>query len=299
MNVDVEQLRVEVYRTFTQTGRPPTVDELADEVAGETTEIRAALRQLARGRHLSLDVDDAIVMAHPFSAVPLGFSVMSNATLWWADVPGTPSPCRICSVSYCPAPHRSWSRPRARPATARTSGASTAAALPMESRPVTLRHGLEHGTLQHPRRSGPPSQGQLHRGVDIESVGKDRTDSAQGVGARLGAQHEVRRDGGQSSHEVRGRRRHDPRQVALNGVDQAVGRRHVIDRPWVTDGSIVVGQHLRFDLVDRREQVRVFELGRPAEQREHTSGNEQLDLDEGGARPSGAVVSMSRGDPAR
>ena len=66
MSVDVEQLRVEVYRTFAQTGRPPTVDELADEVAGETTEVRAALRQLARGRHLSLDVDDAIVMAHPF-----------------------------------------------------------------------------------------------------------------------------------------------------------------------------------------------------------------------------------------
>lgn len=83
MNVDVEQLRVKVYRTFAQTGRPPTVDELADEVAGETTEVRAALRQLARGRHLSLDVDDAIVMAHPFSAVPLGFSVMSNDTLWW------------------------------------------------------------------------------------------------------------------------------------------------------------------------------------------------------------------------
>jgi len=133
----VEQLRVEVYRTFAQTGRPPTVDELADEVAGETTEVRAALRQLARGRHLSLDVDDAIVMAHPFSAVPPGFSVMSNDTLWWADVPGTPSPCRICSVSYCPAPHRSWSRPRARPATVRTSGASTAAALPMESRSRT------------------------------------------------------------------------------------------------------------------------------------------------------------------
>jgi len=44
VNVDVEQLRVKVYRTFAQTGRPPTVDELADEVAGETTEVRAALR---------------------------------------------------------------------------------------------------------------------------------------------------------------------------------------------------------------------------------------------------------------
>ena len=82
MTLDVEQLRVEVYRTFAQTGRPPTIEELADEVAGETGEIRAALRRLARDRHRSLDVDDAIVMAHPFSAVPLGCSVMSNDALW-------------------------------------------------------------------------------------------------------------------------------------------------------------------------------------------------------------------------
>jgi hypothetical protein len=30
-----------------------------------------------------LDRDGAIVMAHPFSAVPLGFSVMGRHTLWW------------------------------------------------------------------------------------------------------------------------------------------------------------------------------------------------------------------------
>ncbi|WP_207939267.1 organomercurial lyase [Actinomadura darangshiensis] len=30
-----------------------------------------------------LDEHGAIVMAHPFSAVPLGFSVMGATTLWW------------------------------------------------------------------------------------------------------------------------------------------------------------------------------------------------------------------------
>lgn len=83
MSVEVEQLRVEIYRTFAETGRPPTVDELADVADTETTEVRDGLRQLARARHLSLGANDAIVMAHPFSAVPLGFAVMSSDTLWW------------------------------------------------------------------------------------------------------------------------------------------------------------------------------------------------------------------------
>lgn len=44
---------------------------------------RAALRRLAEQRHIVLDRDDAILMAHPFAAVPLGFSVMGSSTLWW------------------------------------------------------------------------------------------------------------------------------------------------------------------------------------------------------------------------
>ena len=120
---------MKVYRTFAQTGRPPTVEGLADEVAGETTEIRAALRQLARGRHLSLDVDDAIVMAHPFSAVPLGFSVMSNDTLWWGGCAWDsfalphllgellPGAAQVLVATTCPACNRphAWSVDRGGP----------------------------------------------------------------------------------------------------------------------------------------------------------------------------------------
>ena len=83
VTVDVEQLRVQVYRTFAETGQPPSVEELAEVLGAETTEVRGGLRQLAQSRHLSLGADDAIVMAHPSSAVPLGFSVMSSDTLWW------------------------------------------------------------------------------------------------------------------------------------------------------------------------------------------------------------------------
>jgi hypothetical protein len=41
------------------------------------------LRELHEQRHVVLDRDGRIVMAHPFSAVPLGFSVMGRKTLWW------------------------------------------------------------------------------------------------------------------------------------------------------------------------------------------------------------------------
>jgi hypothetical protein len=40
------------------------------------------LRRLAAARHVVLD-GDRIVMAHPFSAIPLGFAVMGTSTLWW------------------------------------------------------------------------------------------------------------------------------------------------------------------------------------------------------------------------
>ena len=66
-----EDLRLTIYRSFAETGRAPEVADLA------------ALRELAAARHVVLGDDGRIVMAHPFSAVPLGFSVMGERTLWW------------------------------------------------------------------------------------------------------------------------------------------------------------------------------------------------------------------------
>ena len=45
--------------------------------------VAAGLEELDRARHLALGGGGEIVMAHPFSAVPLGFSVMGDRTLWW------------------------------------------------------------------------------------------------------------------------------------------------------------------------------------------------------------------------
>lgn len=81
--MDLEDLRLAVYRAFAHEGLPPAVADLAAEFECSTEVVNDGLKQLAAARHLALDADGHIVMAHPFSAVPLGFSVMGATTLWW------------------------------------------------------------------------------------------------------------------------------------------------------------------------------------------------------------------------
>jgi hypothetical protein len=81
--VNSEDLRLAVYRAFAETGRAPQVTELAGQLGADVTAVAAGLAELARDRHLVLDEAGRIVMAHPFSAVPLGFCVMGTRTLWW------------------------------------------------------------------------------------------------------------------------------------------------------------------------------------------------------------------------
>lgn len=81
--MDLEDLRLAVYRWFAETGRPPDVDHLAEQLTLDVAAVRAGLIELARSRHLVVDEAGRIVMAHPFSAVPLGFAVMGSRTLWW------------------------------------------------------------------------------------------------------------------------------------------------------------------------------------------------------------------------
>jgi hypothetical protein len=81
--MDVEDLRLAVYRSFASTGRAAELTELAAAVDAREEDVRTGLRALAEQRHLVLDDADNIVMAHPFSAMPSGFSVMGSTTLWW------------------------------------------------------------------------------------------------------------------------------------------------------------------------------------------------------------------------
>jgi hypothetical protein len=81
--MDIEDLRLVVYRAFAETGRAPGADKLATQLGAEFPVVTSGLEELARARHLVLGDQGQIVMAHPFSAVPLGFSVMGARTLWW------------------------------------------------------------------------------------------------------------------------------------------------------------------------------------------------------------------------
>jgi hypothetical protein len=81
--MDVEGLRLNIYRSFAETGAPPKHDDIASQLGATTDEIVAGIRLLADNRHLVIDSDATILMAHPFSSIPLGFSVMGEETLWW------------------------------------------------------------------------------------------------------------------------------------------------------------------------------------------------------------------------
>jgi hypothetical protein len=81
--VDLESLRLSVHLGFVRHGRAPSPAELAAEHGADETAVGAGLRQLAAPRHVVLAEGGAIVLAHPFAAIPLGFAVMGERTLWW------------------------------------------------------------------------------------------------------------------------------------------------------------------------------------------------------------------------
>jgi len=81
--MDLEDLRLAVYQEFARTGLAATVPELAALLGAEPFDVEAGLRTLHDARHIVLDGDGRIVMAHPFAAIPFGFSVMGERTLWW------------------------------------------------------------------------------------------------------------------------------------------------------------------------------------------------------------------------
>jgi hypothetical protein len=61
----------------------PTSAQLGEVTDLRQHEVDAAIRVLAAARHVVLDADGAIVLAHPFATRSFGFSVMGARTLWW------------------------------------------------------------------------------------------------------------------------------------------------------------------------------------------------------------------------
>lgn len=81
--MDLESLRLAVYEGFAADGRAPATGDLISRLGADQAEVVEGLRTLADRRLLVLDADDRVVLAHPFSSIPLGFSVMGTRTLWW------------------------------------------------------------------------------------------------------------------------------------------------------------------------------------------------------------------------
>lgn len=109
--MDLETLRLVIYDCLATTGAAPSHAELAASLVVPVEQVREGMRALARDRHLVLDAEDQVLMAHPFATIPLGFSVMGHDTLWWGGcawdafalpsvVPNDPE---VLAATTCPA----------------------------------------------------------------------------------------------------------------------------------------------------------------------------------------------------
>jgi Alkylmercury lyase len=83
MTLDPEDLRLAIYTSLASTGHAPETSALAATLGADPAEVEAGLRQLAAARHLALDAEGRVALAHPFSTIDLGFSVKGTRTLWW------------------------------------------------------------------------------------------------------------------------------------------------------------------------------------------------------------------------
>jgi hypothetical protein len=79
----IERVRRGIYDTFARTGHAPDREQLAALAGVDAVQIDDAVARLAAARHLALDEAGTITMAHPFTSLNLGFSVMGRETLWW------------------------------------------------------------------------------------------------------------------------------------------------------------------------------------------------------------------------
>jgi hypothetical protein len=78
-----KDVRFRIYDSFAENGVAPTLEDLAEHTSLEVSKIQVVLQDLAASRHIVIDEQHRILMAHPFSSISLGFSVMGSDTLWW------------------------------------------------------------------------------------------------------------------------------------------------------------------------------------------------------------------------
>jgi len=79
------ELRNATYRLFTELGRAPTADEVAEETGSGAEDVQSGWRELHEAHALVLDGDGGIRMANPFSAVPTPYRVRAAGRDWFAN----------------------------------------------------------------------------------------------------------------------------------------------------------------------------------------------------------------------
>lgn len=81
--MDSDAVRVAIYRSFVDTGRPPMPLELASSFGVPMAEVEEAIRDLARKYVVALIPGTSFVwLAHPFSAAAAPFRTVAGARRW-------------------------------------------------------------------------------------------------------------------------------------------------------------------------------------------------------------------------
>jgi hypothetical protein len=79
-------VRIFVYRSFLEEGRPPVGAEIAAALGRSVGEVEASLRRLAEGRVLVLAPGTPYVwMANPLSGLPTPFQVEAGGRVWFGN----------------------------------------------------------------------------------------------------------------------------------------------------------------------------------------------------------------------
>ena len=84
-----KEIRLYIYKQFGELGTAPGVSQISKRFEISEDQTKVELQKLAEARHIAINDKFEIVMAHPFSSIPLGFSVMGANTLCGEDVRGT------------------------------------------------------------------------------------------------------------------------------------------------------------------------------------------------------------------
>lgn len=72
-------VRTQVYASFARSGRCPSLDDLAAVTGASPSRVRGSLLALQDAHQLSLtEGGEAVLMAHPFSAVPTAYPVETS-----------------------------------------------------------------------------------------------------------------------------------------------------------------------------------------------------------------------------